>query len=136
MKTMCVDFDGVLHSYKSGWKGSATIPDPPVPGSIAWLCGLTAEFNVVVCSARASRPWGWFAIRSWLRRAITDHMGQEAWEWGVAHDVWDRIRITSRKPAASVYVDDRAHRFDGVTFPTHQELRTMEPWCSVKGQNA
>jgi hypothetical protein len=29
---LCLDFDGVLHSYTSGWKGAAVIPDPPVPG--------------------------------------------------------------------------------------------------------
>ena len=34
---ICVDFDGVIHSYKSGWRGVAVIPDPPVPGAIEWL---------------------------------------------------------------------------------------------------
>ena len=30
--TIVFDFDGVIHSYTSGWKGENVIPDPPVPG--------------------------------------------------------------------------------------------------------
>ena len=26
---LCLDFDGVVHSYTSGWKGADVIPDPP-----------------------------------------------------------------------------------------------------------
>ena len=31
-RTVVFDFDGVIHSYTSGWLGETTIPDPPVPG--------------------------------------------------------------------------------------------------------
>jgi len=34
---LCVDFDGVIHSYTSKWVDEATIPDPPVPGALRWL---------------------------------------------------------------------------------------------------
>lgn len=117
--TICIDFDGVLHAYTSGWKGASVIPDGPVPGAIDWLCDLVDPlrgdqgFKVVIQSSRARRPWGWLAIRRWLKEHIVYHYGSDMTR---AYDVLGMISVTSRKPAAIVYVDDRAWRFDGVTF--------------------
>src|SRR5215467_12984729 len=36
-KTLCMDLDGVLHSYTSGWGGHEVIADPPVPGAMEFL---------------------------------------------------------------------------------------------------
>lgn len=132
--TICVDFDGVLHAYTSGWKGATVIPDGPVPGAIEWLCDLVDPLRgedalkVVVCSSRARRPWGWWAVRSWLRKQIMEHYGCDAVR---GDDIAAEIRVTSKKPAAIVYIDDRAWRFDGKTFPTADQLRGHRPWCAV-----
>lgn len=130
--TISVDFDGVLHAYTSGWQGATVIPDGPVPGAIAWLCDLVDPlrgedaFTVVVNSARARTPWGWWAVRRWLSAQIHEVRGCGTF----GHDIIDAIKVTCRKPAAIVYVDDRAWRFDGKTFPTAEQLRAHRPWCA------
>ena len=61
------DFDGVIHSYMSGWKGVAEIPDQPVPGireAIAELRQL--GYRVVVVSTRCSTAEGMGAVRRYL----------------------------------------------------------------------
>ena len=54
--TVCVDFDGVLHSYTTPWINAHTIPDPPVQGAIAWLATMLEKFDVVIFSTRC-KTW-------------------------------------------------------------------------------
>lgn len=51
-KNISIDFDGVIHSYKSGWKGADKCPDPPVPGAIAFIIMAVERFNVSIYSSR------------------------------------------------------------------------------------
>lgn len=121
-KTICVDFDGVLHSYTSPWVNPWTIPDPPVDGAISFIFKLLcANYNVVICSCRANSWRGRMAIRAWLR----EHSGN-LWCDTMAPGFCD-IRVTAKKPQAVVYVDDRALRFKGV-WPTVQTLKDLQPW--------
>lgn len=75
-RIICVDFDGVLHSYTSGWQGPRTIPDPPIPGALEWLLSLIKNDGVrpVIYSSR-SKAWGG---RRAMRRWLFDHY-VEAW---------------------------------------------------------
>ena len=66
---LCLDFDGVIHSFKSGWKGATNIPDPPVEGAIDWLRSLLGrpinedtglryiDFRLAIYSARSRLPF-------------------------------------------------------------------------------
>ena len=75
---LCLDFDGVLHSYESGWKGASVIPDPPVPGAIAFLREAVQHFSVYIFSSRSNQEGGKTAMAEWLgywvmEERLSDH---------------------------------------------------------------
>jgi hypothetical protein len=119
---LCLDFDGVLHTYSSGWQGADVIPDPPVPGAIAFLREAVKVFTVAIYSSRSHQPGGVDAMRAWLA------------DWAVrespaAADLsfLERLQWPQAKPGAFVTLDDRALTFTGV-WPDLATLRAFRPW--------
>ncbi len=102
MKTVAVDFDGVIHAYSKGWQDGA-IYDPPVKNAFDALCALRHHWNVVIYTTRArddiNGPGGAEQIRRWFA------------EHGAA-DLAEGLEITDRKPLAVALIDDRAIRFE------------------------
>lgn len=119
---LCLDFDGVIHSYTSGWKGAAIIPDPPVPGALAFMLGALHHFDVVIFSSRSHQPGGLKAMRLWLR----EHAGQTWYETPAGPGLED-VRFTTEKPPALVTIDDRALTFTG-EWPELTTLLAFKPW--------
>ena len=79
---LCLDFDGVCHSYTSGWQGADVIPDPPVPGMWAFLRAAVHVFEVAIYSARSHQPGGREAMRQWFsRHAASAYEQRIATEW-------------------------------------------------------
>jgi hypothetical protein len=126
MKIICIDFDGVLHSYTSGWKGPRKIPDPPVPGAIEWLmriagtpdsvsCFVSNEFQACIYSSRSKSWGGRRAMKKWLLKHGLDARWLEI------------IKFPVKKPAAYLTIDDRAICFDGI-FPSEESMRSFKPW--------
>ena len=129
--TVCVDFDGVLHSYVTAWIAPDVIPDDPVEElgedgeptgrtAIDWLHELVEEFEVVILTTRA-RPQevegrgvvdGCMAIMVWLR--------------GYGYHGPDLL-VTAEKVPAIMYVDDRGWRFSS-RFPTAKTILRARPW--------
>jgi hypothetical protein len=143
---LCLDFDGVIHSYASGWKGANVIPDPPVPGALDFIRAALEHFEVQIFSSRSHQWGGKRAMKRWLRehyremfwqrKDIQDAAGNsgswthadiddDAWDWG-AHVV-QRIGFPWFKPPAMVTLDDRAITFTG-KWPALSELRAFKPW--------
>jgi hypothetical protein len=128
---LCVDFDGVLHSYTSGWKGAVVVTDPPVPGAIAWLVetALDPRFEVCVYSSRSKDPGGIDAMRAWLMGHLQLHYDRISTMHAKrgAGSVLAAISFPTQKPAASMTIDDRAFCFEG-TFPSAEWMLGFKPW--------
>lgn len=113
--TIAVDFDGVIHSYRSPWQDHHIIPDPPIPGVIVWLNAMVAYFDVVVFTTRGATLAG--------REAVAAYIEQHGGPAG--------LPVTHEKPPALVYIDDRAWRFEG-RYPSVQEIHRAHPWRSAE----
>lgn len=126
-----LDFDGVLHSYSSGWKGATNIPDPPVQFAIEWLMDFLSNYCQIPDSlcAMAPPPKAKLAIFSSRSRYWGGRKAMKKWlvKWGV-HPAWiESISFPLWKPSSTVLLDDRAVTFTG-TFPDPESLLSFKPW--------
>ena len=116
-RTVVFDFDGVIHSYTSGWKGKTNIPDPPVPGIQEALKEIhDAGYEVVVVSTRCKTVLGRMAIENWLDM------------YGMTQEV---DKVCKEKPPAIAYIDDRAICFDGHPETLLKKIQTFQPWYKM-----
>jgi hypothetical protein len=124
---LCVDFDGVVHSYTSGWKGASVIPDAPVPGALRWLWQATDFFDVQIYSSRSKEESGLRAMRRWMQIHATDELGHDH-PMSNEHPAYP-ISFTHEKPAAFLTIDDRAICFDGDWERlSPRKLLDFKPW--------
>jgi len=109
---VCVDLNGVLDSY-AGWQGADHF-DPPRPGARRFLEALRQRgYRIVVFTTRHESD-----VRPWL----------------VTHGLNDVVdEVTDRKPAAHVFVDDRAVCFRGDFDATLRDIDTFSAhWEPVR----
>jgi hypothetical protein len=114
---LCLDFDGVIHSYSSGWKGADVIPDPPVDGALQFIREALKHFRVAIFSSRSNQPGGLDAMKDYI--ALNSELG--------FNDPIEGLEWPLEKPPAMVTIDDRALTFDG-TWPRLDDLLKFQPW--------
>ena len=118
---LSLDFDGVIHSYTSGWKGARIVADPPVDGALDFMTQAMESFRVAVFSSRSHAWGGRRAMKWWLRthagaeilRLVEDD-GVESWRAKDKSDGilywWHEACTNTIEPFEHV-VDDAARRF-------------------------
>src|SRR5215468_641319 len=134
-KILCLDFDGVIHSYVSGWQGADVIPDPPVEGALDFLEEAHAAFQVYIYSARSHQIGGIQAMQVWLIQAYeTRHTAKydeptDDIRDSIRQFVCDRLKWPTFKPSAFVTLDDRVIRFEGPkSWPAIPDLLAFQTW--------
>jgi hypothetical protein len=101
MPIACIDFNGVLDTYQ-GWRGDKHF-DAPRPGAREFLSDLGARGLRVVI--------------------FTTRYAPDVWQWLAEHGLDGLVAdVTDRKPAAHVFVDDRAVCFRGDFSSTLREV--------------
>lgn len=129
---LCMDFDGVIHSYKSGWVAADFIPDEPVPGAFAFLREALKNFEVVIFSSRSHQSGGvramqlWFEF--WARRELpNDEASGYAANAVINGIAWRKEAWPVEKPPAFISIDDRGLLFTG-EWPNVTDLLAFKPW--------
>lgn len=103
LKTIAIDFDGVIHNDHLGYH-DGTVYGDPIPGSLDALASLASKYRIVIFTAKAKPD----------RPRVNGLTGaQLVWEWlenyGVDKYVYE---VTSEKPRAFLYIDDNGYRFN------------------------
>lgn len=120
---LCLDFDGVIHSYTSGWQGADVVKDPPVPGAALFVHDAIYHFDVQIFSSRSGQTGGIVAMQKYLHAAIAEIVDEAL----AAEIALFQVKWPTEKPPAMVTIDDRALTFTG-EWPSMSDLLAFTPW--------
>jgi hypothetical protein len=111
--TIAVDFDGVIHTYDRGW-ADGTIYGDWKPDALAALLTLLERDAVFIHTTRNPKQ-----VARWIERTSGHNIDCTTrlprTRYGRRKPFWNTrglLLVTDRKLAATVYIDDRAHRFE------------------------
>ncbi len=125
-QTLCVDFDGVIHSYEDGWQ-NGLIYGTVVPGFFTWAERVMSRFHLVIYSSRSAALEHRIPMHLWLEYHLQRWVASGGNRWLTM----ERFAFSDVKPAAWLTIDDRAVCFTGDwTAPALQleALLAFKPW--------
>lgn len=123
--TVCIDFDGVIHSYERGWQ-EGVIYGTFVPGFMAWAIEASKTFDLVIYSSRSKTLDGIEAMKMWMHKELRERLMPEEASQFIA-----LFTFASEKPAAWITIDDRAITFTGkwdAPELTPDAIMNFKPW--------
>jgi len=127
--TICVDFDGVIHSYERGWQ-NGEIYGTTVPGFFEWVERVHNHVKIVIYSSRSAETVNVVKMLRWL------HDQYNAWVEAGGHPFIDTplpIEMAHEKPPAWLTIDDRAICFQGDWNAPELQLDAIlafKPWMA------
>ena len=121
MKTICIDFDGVLHDYSKGWQGVDVFSSAIDGASEGTHTLKEAGWTIIVFTTRNDTP----ALRKWL--ADNDI----AFDY-INYNPNQPVGSEKGKLIADVYLDDRALCFRGDWGVTPNRVISFCPWQEGK----
>ena len=119
MKTIAIDFDGVIASYK-GYQGYGKF-GPPV------------DQIGIIATLKYLKKTGW-RIVIYTSRSETGHIAEYLKSNEIPYDFINynpsnaEFNCSPCKPVADVYLDDRAINFDGNWASIVNEIENFKPW--------
>ncbi len=125
--TLCIDFDGVIHSYERGWQ-DGVIYGTVTPGFCDWAEEAKTKFKLVIYSSRSKSVPALVAMFDWLVSEI--FLWAETKTEGSTLNAHD-FEFASQKPAAWLTIDDRAICFRGdwsAPELSPDAMRAFKPW--------
>lgn len=100
---LAIDFDGVIHDDNLGYH-DGTCYGKPIEGAIEAIIRLSKKFKIIIFTAKVKPD----------RPLVNGKTGRElVWDWldkyGLVKYIDD---ITSEKPRAFMYIDDKGYKFE------------------------
>jgi hypothetical protein len=113
-KNISIDFDGVMHQHFG--VGDGTVSGDIIAGAKEAVIELAKSYRIIIFTAKAKPD----------RPLVNGKTGTElVWEWLEKHGIKQFVtEITSEKPRAVCYIDDKAIRFHNWT-QTLEELKSF-----------
>ena len=133
---LCLDFDGVIHDYKQGWKDGQIYGHLTV-GFYDWALKAQEFFTLVIYSSRSKDDDGVESMAAWLVKEIGQSVVRKSFRGAD-----NRLKITigkvdfefaHEKPPAYLTIDDRAITFNGNWSDFDPAtLRQFKPWMEAR----
>lgn len=111
---LCLDFDGVVNSYKNGFTSVGQALDGPTFGAKEFIEDAQRYFTVAIFSSRSAQTAGLECMMNYAQHYF-------------GHEIADKIQFPINKPFALVTLDDRAITFNG-QWPDPMTLMRFKPW--------
>lgn len=112
-KILLFDFDGVIHSYTSGWQGCGVAIDEPVAGIKKVIDDLKNTYSIYIYSSRCENINGINCIKNYCK------------EFNIYYD-----KICNTKPPAFLTIDDRCICFDGNPSSLVEKINNFKTWTT------